>query len=774
MVDILENKKLVNGEENIIDNYMNYNDYVNYYIEKDIEIIPVNLKMVDGKKQTRFPSSYKKTIFKKEDFKGYNGIAIRTGKSNKVTVIDIDDKSKVGEVLTKLDIQDIDDILYVKTRQGYHFYMVYDGMYKTMSNYHDKIDMRNDGGVIFAPGTMYYDEEGKEYKYDSGVDFKTFVNALSSGDGLIHIEETFINSNQSPAVSPPDSPKTVGEEYVLVEASQKQKLLNEKEFEKLKKTVMKLDIKRADDYDLWIKLGMALYNKGDTYNNETFDLWCTFSKQSKNKFNSFESMKKWASFEEKTDGLTISSIYHWYKVDNPDEKGELMRLALKEKNPFKFMYRSNMTYDKQLKIWNGIPNTTGVVELMNEELMRTKKNEYIQLRDDTHYLMTKKDAIDEYAMYIWIGVDDKPKNPFTLWLNNINRRNIIGLKFDPKMIEDEKYFNIYKGFQYNVTDDNDESKIADYLFHIKDVWGNGDEETSEYILNWFAHIYQKPWEKTQVAIIIPSKTQGNGKNLALKPHAEIMKSLYYSTAQIEEIVGNFNPSAEGRLLINLNECTWGGRKSQSGILKALVTEDTMTINNKNVKPYMIENYSNVVITSNDENPIEIDQSNRRYYVIEIKEEKLSQERINAILKTDNQTLFNFFMNRDISKFDPKQFKTTNKEKEIKEFSYDTDFMYWKKCLDENYIEMCGEGTSWENLVDKKYRILKTDIISSYEGQKYGFKKHMSSNMFWKNSRKIFPQMKLMNANKNSKPRCELYDIEHMKKDFNKFFENDFF
>ncbi len=769
------NAKNEDSKTNILmlDNYMSYENYVDYYLQKNIEIIPVTVKLFNGKKQVKFPKAYKSTIFKKEDFKGYTGIAIRTGKPNKITVIDIDDKSIVGEVLKKLKIDDIDDLLYVKSRQGYHFYMVYASTYKTVANYHDKLDIRNDGGLIFAPGTIYSDEHGNEYKYESNIDFNTFVDAMSSGDGLIHIEDTFINKDQSIAVTPPDSPKTVGDEYVLVEDNKNKKKLNEKEFEKLRKTVMKLNTKRADDYNMWVELGMALYNQGDTLDNKTFDLWTDFSKLNNKKFNSLESMKKWASFENKTDVLTIASIYHWYKVDNPDEKGELIRLARKEKNPFKFMFFYNMTYDEKDKKWSGIPNHDGVTELMNDELMRTKKNEYIQLEDDTHYLMNKKDITDDYAQYSWtVGVCSM--NPFNIWLNNINRRNIIGLKFDPEMIEDKNYFNIYKGFQYNVTDDNDESKIADYLFHIKDVWANGDEETSEYILNWFAHIYQKPWEKTQVAIVIPSKTQGNGKNLALKPHAEIMKSLYYSTAQIEEIVGNFNPSAEGRLLINLNECTWGGRKSQSGILKALVTEDTMTINNKNVKPYMIENYSNVVITSNDENPIEIDQSNRRYYVIEIKEEKLSQKRTNAILKTDNQTLFNFFMNRDISKFDPKQFKRTNKEKEIKEFSYDTDFMYWKKCLEENFIDINGDGVSWEILVDQKFRILKTDIISSYEGQKYGFKKHMSSNMFWKNSRKIFPQMKLMNAQKNIKPRCELYDIDDMKKDFNKFFENDYF
>ena len=96
-------------------------------------------------------------------------------------------------------------------------------------------------------------------------------------------------------------------------------------------------------------------------------------------------------------------------------------------------------------------------------MMRTKKNEYIQVDDkNNHYLMVKKDAIDDYAMYTFF--DGKKKiNPFNLWYENINRKNVIGLKFDPSMKEDPKYYNIYKGMNYKTTDDLDYSKIDGFL-----------------------------------------------------------------------------------------------------------------------------------------------------------------------------------------------------------------------------------------------------------------------------------------------------------------------
>ncbi len=782
MTEYKENKKLGDVNKNVFIKYM---DYVKLYLENNIDIIPCNLYLDLDKKRKicRFPLNYKEEKFNIEDFEsyGYNSIAIRTGEKNNLTVIDVDKKDRLDFVLNKLEIEK-DESLLISTNKGYHLYFKYNYKYPNVAPYYENIDIRNDGGIIYAPGSQYKDKTGKIYTYEvNGGEFEDFLHSIKNiNDNVYILDDKFINA-ESPICSPPDSPK--GKEDILDKRKKsaedkheewKKKHLNV-DFEKIEKAVMLLDVKRSIDYEDWRNVGFCLHSLGEDLEEKSLDLFKEFSKRGKEKYDKHGLMKFWYTIEKKEDGFKIGSLFFWLKQDNPKEYEKLFTKEIKNNDPLRFRkaYYSKMKYEDEK--WKGFPDTDAVTSLMNNEIMRTKANEYIQLdKNDTHFLMTKKDIIDDYAMYSFPKhKGDGVINPFNVFLNNINRKNIIGLKFDPSEKEDKNYFNIYKGFQYKLTDDNDYSKIKDYLFHIKDVWANGDDDIYNYILNWFSHIYQKPEKKTLVAIVIPSNTQGNGKNLALKAHSEIMEDLYFSTAQIDQIVGNFNPSAEGRLLINLNECTWGGRKSQSGILKALITEDTMTINNKNIKPYMIENYSNVIITSNDENPIEIEKNDRRYFVLDIKEEKLSQERVNAILKTDNQVLFNFFMNRDISDFDPVKFTKTKKQKEMKESNFGSEYMFWRKCLEENYIEY-GDGYTWDILEKIKYKVHKHLIFSCYDSQNYGYNQKLVNSIFWKNTNKIFPKMKLTNATKNSKPKCEMYNLDDMKKDFINYYKIDEF
>ena len=802
------------------DNYMKdkITEYKMAFVKNNIEIIPLNFKGIINKhgkleKKVGFPKGWKE--YTNEDYcqswvmskEYYNsGIAIKTGKINNITVVDIDTKDEdiIKKILEYLELKSLQDTTCIETNKGYHLYFKYNEKLKQTTNFREdifgkgSIDIRNDGGIVYAPPTKYSCEGFEaEYKLAGDLDLDSFIEELLGGGLIEEISDKFLeiqNKNThnkkitdfSPAISPPTSEDEdlviVDKEVYNIDKRNKQIKENKKmtsvEFDKLKIAVLNLDKKRATGYSgngNWLDVGMALYNNGDNMNNKTLKLWEEFSKQCNEKYDEMICMNKWMTFTPTENGLTIASIHHWLKEDNPEEHKKLeIKDTLEDKERFKNAYFVNMQYNEEKKEYEGKPNIDGLVTLMNKEMMRTKKNEYIQVDDENnHYLMVKKDAIDDYAMYTFF--DGKKKiNPFNLWYENINRKNVIGLKFDPSMKEDPKYYNIYKGMNYKTTDDLDYSKIDGFLNQIKDGWANGDDKTNEYLLNWFAHIIQKPNVKTQVAIVIPSETEGNGKNIILNQIEKILGSLYLSTSSVDDIIGTFNPLAEGRILINLNECTWAGRKQQSGMLKALVTEDTMRINNKNVKPYMIENYSNVVVTSNEENPIEIGKVARRYYVIEIRERKLTSTEVKSILDTDVQVLFNYLMNRDISNFDPKDFEDTEKTQQIKEFSFGTEFIYWKHCLDNNHIEHHDYSISWDDLKDYKFKILKSHIIKSYHNLEYGYNQKMTDNQFWKISKQIFPNLKLINADKNHKPRCELYDSDEMKKDFNKFFGNEYY
>lgn len=93
--------------------------------------------------------------------------------------------------------------------------------------------------------------------------------------------------------------------------------VNLEDLHTVEKLINILDVKRADNYDYWIKLGMCLHN----IDSKLLYNWIEFSKKS-SKFDSEGSCEmKWNSFDNSTSSkkIQIGSLHHWAKEDNQIE-----------------------------------------------------------------------------------------------------------------------------------------------------------------------------------------------------------------------------------------------------------------------------------------------------------------------------------------------------------------------------------------------------------------------------------------------------------------------
>jgi len=86
-----------------------------------------------------------------------------------------------------------------------------------------------------------------------------------------------------------------------------------KENERAEKALDMLSQERCDEYGSWVEVGMCLK---EGLGHEGLPLWINWSQQS-NKFKEDECEKKWETFENDK-GLTLASLYHWAKEDNPE------------------------------------------------------------------------------------------------------------------------------------------------------------------------------------------------------------------------------------------------------------------------------------------------------------------------------------------------------------------------------------------------------------------------------------------------------------------------
>ena len=156
------------------------------------------------------------------------------------------------------------------------------------------------------------------------------------------------------------------------------------------------------------------------------------------------------------------------------------------------------------------------------------------------------------------------------------------------------------------------SPLSTILFHIWDVNCRNDDQLFISAISWMAHVIQRPDEKTMRCIVLHGR-EGSGKTAVWeKLFAKYLLGRHQLiTDTTEPVVGTFNQAIEGACLIILSECVFKGDKALIERLKHLITGDQIPINEKQRNLRQMPNYANLVIITNQENPISGDDL-RRY------------------------------------------------------------------------------------------------------------------------------------------------------------------
>lgn len=145
---------------------------------------------------------------------------------------------------------------------------------------------------------------------------------------------------------------------------------------------------------------------------------------------------------------------------------------------------------------------------------------------------------------------------------------------------------------------------------------NNDKQRAMYFLNWLAAFFQT-LNKSQVSILFKG-VQGAGKGTFFKIIRLLFGEKYCKEINGDSLKSNYLGAAiENTLFINFDEISYStiGKSSFNSFLKALITNDTITAEKKNVdlvNPTKL--YAQTILFSNEEQPIEIEVSDRRFTV----------------------------------------------------------------------------------------------------------------------------------------------------------------
>lgn len=258
-------------------------------------------------------------------------------------------------------------------------------------------------------------------------------------------------------------------------------------------------------------------------------------------------------------------------------------------------------------------------------------------------------------------------------------------------------FNKWNGFEmereeYKNVEKGDYNHILEYFHSISDY----DDKVYEFLLNWCAHLIQKPEIKTGVCLLFQGK-QGTGKTTIGELMIKLMGEHYvFDTCELEKIVGRFNSMCQSKILGVLNEASGRDTHKEMNKIKDSITRTRLMLERKGAEPIQITDYCNFIYTSNNANPIRIDEDDRRFQVVRVSSKYKGNTDFWEKLYKDMETpsvmkaFYIFLKERNINDFKPQKDRIiTEATEEIQELNKDhvvgfVEYLFCDEYMEEQY------------------------------------------------------------------------------------------
>lgn len=227
----------------------------------------------------------------------------------------------------------------------------------------------------------------------------------------------------------------------------------------------------------------------------------------------------------------------------------------------------------------------------------------------------------------WIPVgEDGKRRPLTkLWMEWEGRESYDMLVFCPEMDIPDRFYNTWRGFTHKPVaaaqaTPRAKAAVDMWLQHVLQNVCRGNADHAKWVTGFFAHMIQRPWEKTLCALVLKGK-KGTGKNALFDRVGALFDKNYFVADDNRYLTGNFNSHMESCLALVLDEACWAGDKKAEGKLKGIITGTDHLIERKYGEAYKVANRTRVGILGNEDWLVPASQEERRFAVFEMGDEK---------------------------------------------------------------------------------------------------------------------------------------------------------
>jgi putative DNA primase/helicase len=221
---------------------------------------------------------------------------------------------------------------------------------------------------------------------------------------------------------------------------------------------------------------------------------------------------------------------------------------------------------------------------------------------------------------------------------------------------------------------------------------------------------QHPFDRPGIALVFTSITNGTGKDTFVTTLNRIIGNHARHYTSETHFWDKHSTGKEGAILIHLEEACARANHAKSGELKALITSDIISVNPKGVKEYTVPNIARIIMTTNEANPIKLDETDRRFVICR-PSNRLHAKGIawwSKVYETIHtpaflSTIGRYLANLDLTDWSPRDIPMTTIKKDLLELSKPTEL-----CFLEDH---CADSTEQWITPAELYSLYKTWYIN---------------------------------------------------------------
>lgn len=310
-----------------------------------------------------------------------------------------------------------------------------------------------------------------------------------------------------------------------------------------------------------------------------------------------------------------------------------------------------------------------------------------------------------------LSFGDKTTPLSMAWLRSPKRREYKGLCFKPGLPTPEGWYNLWRGFSVEPLAKGDrptpiaQKSLDQFLEHARDNVCKGDAKLFEWLMAYFGHLIQKPWEKPGTCLVFRGG-KGVGKNALVERVGSLLGPHFILTDDGRYLTSNFNGHLENLLMLAFDEAFWSGDKQAEGRLKGLITGTFHNIERKGREPYKVENCIRTIVIGNEDWLIPASADERRFAVFDVGDGKKQNIEFFKSMREGMeaggyQLLLRYLLDVDLSRIDVSRAPTTQALFDQKISSLDLFYQYWWNCLTDGRIIGSEFNGAWPEEINKE-------------------------------------------------------------------------